>query len=87
MTQLTMALVATLVLLPLATEARPAKPRSAPTTADARATTPPREVDLSALQTTEYGSSARRPRWQASPTHTYDSRGVDCTLYPARCRR
>jgi hypothetical protein len=89
-TKLTLTLAAALVLLPLAADARTAKPRAPRAQADAPQpagkAAQPGEVDLSTLQTTEFGTGTRRPRWQANPTHTYNARGVDCTLYPARCR-
>ncbi len=92
LTPFTLTLAAALALLPLAADARTSRPKppraqaatsqsaspSAPTTA---------EADLSSLQTTEYGTTERRPPWQANPTHHYDARGVDCTLYPVRCPR
>ncbi len=87
LTKLTLTLAAALVLLPLAADARSTKPRAPRAQADVSAPAQPHEVDLSTLKTTEYGTTARRPLWQANPAHTYDARGVDCTLYPARCRR
>ena len=81
--------LAALMLIPVAGAAKQPQQQRPPTRATAASAAPPAvpaEADLSALRTTEYGSAARRPTWQADRTHTYDARGVDCTLYPARCR-